>query len=95
MHRFFADERGVVQGAAYLNAEDAGHALRVLRLESGDEVELVCAPARYRAKIDSTEGGEVRLRYAYLIRCDEVIRDAEGRVTELRCTYDPESSGGK
>ena len=37
MHRFFADERGVVQGAAYLNAEDAGHALRVLRLESGDE----------------------------------------------------------
>ena len=95
MHRFFADERGIVQDAAYLNAEDAGHALRVLRLESGDEVELVCAPARYRAKIDSTEGGEVRLRYAYLIRCDEVIRDAEGRVTELRCTYDPESAGGK
>ena len=52
MHRFFADERGIVQDAAYLNAEDAGHALRVLRLESGDEVELVCAPARYRAKID-------------------------------------------
>ncbi|WP_337600331.1 glutamine--tRNA ligase/YqeY domain fusion protein [Alistipes ihumii] len=40
-------------------------------------------------------GGEVRLRYAYLIRCDEVIRDAGGRVTELRCTYDPESAGGK
>ena len=40
-------------------------------------------------------GGEVRLRYAYLIRCDEVIRDVEGRVTELRCTYDPESAGGK
>ncbi len=40
-------------------------------------------------------GGEVRLRYAYLIQCDEVIRDAEGRVTELRCTYDPESAGGK
>lgn len=40
-------------------------------------------------------GGEVRLRYTYLIRCDEVIRDAEGRVTELRCTYDPESAGGK
>ena len=47
MHRFFADERGIVQDAAYLNAEDAGHALRVLRLESGDEVELVgpdCEP---------------------------------------------------
>ena len=73
MHRFFADERGVVQGAAYLNAEDAGHALRVLRLESGDEVELVCAPARYRAKIDSTEGGEVRLRVT------EKLRDTEAR----------------
>ena len=73
MHRFFADECGVVQGAAYLNAEDAGHALRVLRLESGDEVELVCAPARYRAKIDSTEGGEVRLRVI------EKLRDTEAR----------------
>ena len=68
MHRFFADERGIVQDAAYLNAEDAGHALRVLRLESGDEGELVCAPARYRAKIDSTEGGEVRLRVIEKLR---------------------------
>ena len=73
MHRFFADERGIVQDAAYLNAEDAGHALRVLRLESGDEVELVCAPARYRAKIDSTEGGEVRLRVI------EQLRDTEAK----------------
>lgn len=39
-------------------------------------------------------GKEVRLRYAYLIRCDEVIKGADGRVTELRCTYDPESGGG-
>ena len=39
-------------------------------------------------------GKEVRLRYAYLIRCDEVIKDAEGRVVELRCTYDPQSGGG-
>lgn len=45
MHRFFADERGIVENIAYLNAEDAGHALRVLRLENGDEVELVCARA--------------------------------------------------
>jgi len=40
-------------------------------------------------------GGEVRLRYAYLIRCEEVVKDAAGRVVELRCTYDPESGGGK
>ncbi|MBR1957840.1 MAG: glutamine--tRNA ligase/YqeY domain fusion protein [Tidjanibacter sp.] len=39
-------------------------------------------------------GGEVRLRYGYLIKCEEVIKDAEGNVVELRCTYDPESAGG-
>ena len=40
-------------------------------------------------------GGEVRLRYAYLIKCEEVVKDADGRVVELRCTYDPESGGGR
>jgi len=41
-------------------------------------------------------GREVRLRYGYIIRCDEVIKDpASGEVTELRCTYDPETAGGK
>lgn len=39
-------------------------------------------------------GNEVRLRYAYLIKCEEVIKDADGNVVELRCTYDPESAGG-
>ncbi|MDE7356111.1 MAG: glutamine--tRNA ligase/YqeY domain fusion protein [Rikenellaceae bacterium] len=39
-------------------------------------------------------GGEVRLRYSYLIRCNEVIKDAAGNVTELRCTYDDQSLGG-
>lgn len=36
-------------------------------------------------------GKEVRLRYAYNIRCDEVVKDAGGNITEVRCTYDPES----
>jgi len=40
-------------------------------------------------------GREVRLRYAYVIRCDEVIKDDAGEIIELRCTYDPESGGGK
>jgi glutaminyl-tRNA synthetase len=40
-------------------------------------------------------GAEVRLRYAYIVRCDEVVKDADGEVTELRCTYDPETRGGK
>ncbi len=39
-------------------------------------------------------GREVRLRYAYIVRCHEVIRDDAGDVVELRCTYDPETRGG-
>lgn len=39
-------------------------------------------------------GTEVRLRYSYLIKCEEVIKDADGKITELRCTYDPQSGGG-
>jgi glutaminyl-tRNA synthetase len=39
-------------------------------------------------------GREVRLRYAYLITCREVIKDAAGRIVELRCTYDPATRGG-
>ena len=39
-------------------------------------------------------GREVRLRSAYFVTCTDVIRDSEGRVVELRCTYDPESRGG-
>lgn len=39
-------------------------------------------------------GREVRLRYAYFITCHSVIRDANGEVTELHCTYDPETRGG-
>jgi len=39
-------------------------------------------------------GREVRLRYAYLITCKEVIKNSEGEVVELRCTYDPATRGG-
>jgi glutaminyl-tRNA synthetase len=39
-------------------------------------------------------GREVRLRYAYFITCNEVIKDAKGNITELRCTYDPTTRGG-
>ena len=37
---------------------------------------------------------EVRLRYAYYVTCKDVIKDADGNIVELRCTYDPESKGG-
>ena len=39
-------------------------------------------------------GGEVRLRYAYIMRCKEVVKDAEGNVAKLICTIDPDSRGG-
>ena len=39
-------------------------------------------------------GKEVRLRYAYFIKCEEVIKDADGNVIEVRCTYDKETKGG-
>jgi glutaminyl-tRNA synthetase len=39
-------------------------------------------------------GAEVRLRYAYFVTCREVIKNAKGEVTELRCTYDPATRGG-
>ena len=39
-------------------------------------------------------GTEVRLRYAYIIRCDEVIKDENGEIVELICSYDPETKSG-
>ena len=39
-------------------------------------------------------GGEVRLRNAYIIQCDEVIKDDDGNVVELRCSYDPDTRSG-
>ena len=40
-------------------------------------------------------GREVRLRYAYFIKCEEVVKDAAGNVVELRCAYDPATRGGE
>jgi glutaminyl-tRNA synthetase len=39
-------------------------------------------------------GREVRLRYAYFIKCVDVVKDEQGNITELHCTYDPETHGG-
>ncbi len=40
-------------------------------------------------------GGEVRLKYAYIIKCEEAVKDADGNVVELRCTYDPATKSGE
>ncbi len=39
-------------------------------------------------------GNEVRLRYAYFITCTDIVKNAAGEITELRCTYDPATKGG-
>ena len=39
-------------------------------------------------------GGEVRLKGAYIIKCEDVVKDAEGNITEIRCTYDPDTLSG-
>ncbi|MGE4268032.1 MAG: glutamine--tRNA ligase/YqeY domain fusion protein [Deferribacterales bacterium] len=39
-------------------------------------------------------GQEMRLKHAYYIKCEEVVKDADGNILELRCTYDPASRGG-
>ena len=55
-----------------------------------DDFKEVPPPKFFRLK----PGGEVRLKYAYIIKCEEVIKDAAGNVTELRCTADLDSKTG-
>ncbi len=55
-----------------------------------DDFEEVPPPKFFRLK----PGGEVRLKYAFIIKCDEVVKDAAGQVVELRCTADLESKTG-
>jgi glutaminyl-tRNA synthetase len=48
-------------------------------------------PAKYHRLFP---GNEVRLKHAYFIKCEEVIKDEAGNVVEIRCTYDPETKSG-
>src|SRR5208282_224193 len=55
-----------------------------------DDFKEVPPPKYFRLK----PGGEVRLKYAYIIKCDEVVKDAGGNIIELRCTADLDSKSG-
>jgi glutaminyl-tRNA synthetase len=55
-----------------------------------DDFQEIPPPKFFRLK----PGGEVRLKYAYIIKCDEVVKDAAGNLTELRCTADLDSKTG-
>lgn len=62
---------------------------RELYIEQEDFMEV---PAKKFFRL--SPGTEVRLRYAYFIKCTEVVKNAAGDITELRCTYDPATKGG-
>jgi glutaminyl-tRNA synthetase len=77
------------------NPEDPGAGTRkvpfarVLYIERDDFMEN---PAKKFFRL--FPGNEVRLRYAYIIKCNEVVKYANGEITELRCTIDPDSKSG-
>ncbi len=62
---------------------------REIYIDRNDFVEV--APNKKWKRL--VAGGEVRLRNAYVIRCDEVIKDEAGEIVELRCSYDPDTLG--
>ena len=62
---------------------------RVLYIEQDDFMET--PPKKF---FRLSPGSEVRLRYAYIVQCERVVKDANGAVTEVRCSYDPESLNG-
>ena len=62
---------------------------RTIYIERNDFMEI---PVKKFFRL--SPGKEVRLKYAYIIKCEEVIKDADGVIVELHCTYDPESKSG-
>jgi len=63
---------------------------RELYIEQDDFRELP-PPKYFRLSL----GTEVRLRYAYIIKCEKVIKDAKGNIAEIHCTYDPTTKSGE
>ncbi|OGB98501.1 MAG: glutamine--tRNA ligase [candidate division NC10 bacterium RIFCSPLOWO2_12_FULL_66_18] len=88
-------EGQVEELAAVNNPEDPGAGTRrvpfsrVLYIEQADFRENP-PPKYYRL----APGREVRLRYAYFLQCVDVVKDGQGNVVELRCSYDPATRGG-
>ncbi|TRW90347.1 glutamine--tRNA ligase/YqeY domain fusion protein [Candidatus Methylobacter oryzae] len=61
---------------------------KVVLIERDDFAEV--PPPKYKRLV---EGGEVRLRGSYVIKCNEIVKDADGNIVELRCSYDPDTLG--
>lgn len=88
-----ADEPELVQGVNNPEDENAGSRSipfgREIYIEQDDFME---DPPKKFFRLGP--GKEVRLRWAYFIKCNDVVKDADGNVTELHCTYDVETKGG-
>jgi glutaminyl-tRNA synthetase len=81
--------------SAVNNPEDESAGSRMVQFSrelyiDQEDFREVPPPKYYRL----SPGTEVRLRYAYIIKCEKVIKDAQGNITELHCTYDPETKSG-
>lgn len=63
---------------------------KTILIEQDDFAEI--PPPKYKRLI---EGGEVRLRSSYVIKCNEIVKDRTGNIIELRCSYDPDTLGKK
>ncbi len=78
------------------NPEDESQGTRMLPFSKNLYIEqddfMEDAPRKF---FRLSVGREVRLRYAYFVTCNEIVKDENGKVIELLCTYDPASKGGK
>ncbi|WP_081346884.1 glutamine--tRNA ligase/YqeY domain fusion protein [Nitrosospira sp. Nsp5] len=62
---------------------------KIIYIERGDFMEI---PSKGYFRL--SPGAEVRLRYAYIIKCVSVVKDANGEIMEIHCTYDPDTKSG-
>ena len=88
------DQEETLSGANHPKKPEAGKRdipfSKELYIERSDYMED--APKKF---FRLTEGREVRLRFAYYVTCTHIVKDANGEVAEVHCTYDPETRGGK
>jgi len=88
------DQDEMLQGVNHPKDPEMGHRdvpfSKVLYIERSDY--MADAPKKF---FRLSEGREVRLRFAYYVTCTHVVKDEQGEVLEVHCTYDPETRGGK
>lgn len=88
-------DRQIEELPADNNPEDPAAGTRILPFSKELYIEhddfMECAPKNY---FRLSPGREVRLKHAYIIKCEQVIKDSQGIVVELRCSYDPETRSG-